>query len=393
MQQPSATVVLPPMRPITGYVRVDLIHKELQHSSADAEVDLWNALEFYSEIEDVGLPLVKARLPLETDHAEIYKRFRAFVRQGKSYYVSAKTLHYRSSSLLYYYSFLNLVKAWLLLEDPSKIRHKIRHGLIYDTETTNTDFDKEEIIVKPGVFPLLYEAVTGNPIGSKQKLNVVELLAYCTGIAVQYHSAGFGSPKNIPSIAAIMSNGSLTPPEDWLLIGVYSSLVDPVKFQFVKQRLAPDFEEVSLNTGVVPPIAAQVFGLDALATNRRRFFQQRTPQRRVGTGETLDAFAIIEPARRLLFPYIGMSYYPSDQNFEVILPYEPDLIPMSELLATYSIMFYLSSLVRYRPEYLERLLEHKPAWIIESFVYTIPDSFLRAIISKIIGKNIVIVRI
>jgi len=52
-------------------------------------------------------------------------------------------------------------------------------------------------------------------------------------------------------------------------------------------------------------------------------------------------------------------------------------------------MFYLSSLVRYQPAYLEELLDHKPAWLIESFVNSTPETFLRIIVSRITNNRLV----
>jgi hypothetical protein len=40
-------------------------------------------------------------------------------------------------------------------------------------------------------------------------------------------------------------------------------------------------------------------------------------------------------------------------------------------------MYYLGSLVRYRPWVLEAMLETKAAWIIERFVKSSPVTFLR----------------
>jgi hypothetical protein len=62
---------------------------------------------------------------------------------------------------------------------------------------------------------------------------------------------------------------------------------------------------------------------------------------------------------------------------------------MNEVLAIYAVMFYLSSLVRYRPNYLESLLNHKPAWLIENFVNSTPETFLKMMVSKIVGTDFV----
>src|SRR5260370_29243148 len=93
--------------PCDGWVRFPISDDMVMlNIRIDVEKELWSALEYYSEVEEVGLSLLQARGLPQPQHQEIFKYLQAFVRQAKSYYNSAKVLHYRSSSLLYYYSFL-----------------------------------------------------------------------------------------------------------------------------------------------------------------------------------------------------------------------------------------------------------------------------------------------
>src|SRR5712692_11248540 len=138
-------------RSFSGWIRLPVSNRRvLLFTGLDIDRELWNALEYYSEVEDVGLNLIQAKgLQPQSLHQEIFKDFQAFVRQAKSYYGSAKALHYRSSSLLYYYSFLNLVKAYILLRDPNRMMGRtaraVVHGLSYRSSTNNTDFLHEVI--------------------------------------------------------------------------------------------------------------------------------------------------------------------------------------------------------------------------------------------------------
>src|SRR5260370_23513387 len=93
---------LPVARRFTGWMRLPVSNRRvLLFTGIDIERELWTTLEYYSEVEEVGLNLIQTKgLQPQSQHQEIYKYFQAFVRQAKSYYVSAKSLHYRSSSLL-----------------------------------------------------------------------------------------------------------------------------------------------------------------------------------------------------------------------------------------------------------------------------------------------------
>lgn len=79
-----------------------------------------------------------------------------------------------------------------------------------------------------------------------------------------------------------------------------------------------------------------------------------------------------------------------DYDFLLFMPLKKNYqIPFNDTLASYVIMFYLGSLVRYFPHYLESLLNSKHAWIIERFSKSIGVLFLRNINSLIMGKNLI----
>src|SRR5258708_7538717 len=191
-------------------------------ASPNIEHELWSTLEYYSEVEEVGLDLIQAKeLQSSTTHQEVFKCFQAFVRQAKSYYGAAKSLHYRSGSLLYYYCFLNLVKAYLLLIQPQRIMgQRVQHGLSYDPSTSNTDFQLEVIRVCPGIFPMFYEAQTSNVISTttNQFLNIATLLSYPTEISYQYGLAGYGD-RNILSSLAVAAVDR-TNNQVWTILGI-----------------------------------------------------------------------------------------------------------------------------------------------------------------------------
>jgi hypothetical protein len=41
---------------------------------------------------------------------------------------------------------------------------------------------------------------------------------------------------------------------------------------------------------------------------------------------------------------------------------------MNEEVAIYTVMFFMSEIVRYRPDYLDKILNSKAAWLLESVV-------------------------
>ncbi len=380
---------LPIGRHFDGWARPPIgNNKQLLLTTAlDIERELWSTLEYYSEVEEVGLDLIRTKgLQPPSDHQKIFNWFQAFVRQAKSYYSSAKTLHYRSSSLLYYYSFLNLVKAYLLLIQPQRIMdQKIHHGLTYDIPTTNTDFQLEIIGVRRGAFPMFYEAQIAIAISTAtgSSLNIVNLLGYPTEIASQYHLAGYGDLNTLPSIAAIAIDRPNN--QSWIIFGIpaTSSLNG---FLSLHVNFLNNYQEVQINKDLL----RLVFDISVPELSTFRFFQEitTTPTLAASSG-VVDSTVPVQKIINDLNPYYSSHYFDDNRDLDIVIPYTDTInitpMPINEVLAIYAAMFYLSSLVRYRPDYLEALLNTKPAWLIENFVNSTPETFLRIMVCKIIG--------
>ena len=66
-----------------------------------------------------------------------------------------------------------------------------------------------------------------------------------------------------------------------------------------------------------------------------------------------------------------------DVVFLLNAPLNSKKTAMNEALAIYLAMYYLGSLVRYRPWVLEEMLNTQEAWLVERFVKSAPITFLR----------------
>jgi hypothetical protein len=102
-------------------------HRQPLISNDTVRRELISSLELYSEIRDLGQELLHAHG--HPNSLKSFRRFQAYVRQGVSFFNSAETLPYRSSPLLFYYSFMNLAKAASFLRDPHYPFGHINHGL------------------------------------------------------------------------------------------------------------------------------------------------------------------------------------------------------------------------------------------------------------------------
>ncbi len=385
--------VLPMARSFDGWARLPVSEKRRASLLTNIEIEraLWSTLEYYSEVEEVGLNLIQTKgLQPQSLHQEIFQYLQAFVRQAKSYYGSAKTLHYRSSSLLYYYSFLNLVKAYLLLKNPQMIMGRtnqaVTHGLSYKTSTTNTDFQLEIVRVCDGIFPIFYEAETSTVISTaiNSTLNISSLLGYPTDINREYLMVNYGNGKILSSLAAILTHRPQN--QAWTVLGI-PARPGLNEFLNLHSNFLNAYQEVQIY-----PLFYPVFDIPPQELLSHRFFQDITPIP-MNSIDMVNENVLFQKIIDALNPHFSVHYYDDHNGFDLALPYQDAThttpLPMNEVLAIYAVMFYLSSLVRYRPNYLESLLNHKPAWLIENFVNSTPETFLKMMVSKIVGTDFV----
>lgn len=373
-------------RKTTGWLRQKISRRNIQvlHTDGNIDDELWILLEYYSEIEEIGQKhLLNQGIPTR-QVKQNFKHFQSFARQAKTYYLSAKNLHPRSAGLLYYYSFLNLAKAFLIQKYPSIGKTKTGHGI----SCLPKDFSKLKtqtvrVLNDGGVFQKLYDLYFGTQI-KKQSLNIKELLNYCSDISYQCQIAGMGNGKLEPCLYTHLVNKD--DKTGWVLLGI-PGFNEVKKYPSALQDFYKDFEQVE-----VPELAArEFFKMYNLNLSNFTFFQGKpffwTANNIPPTLECHDQM------KRTLGKLLQTNYFDNDFDLYLSLPYKINRqLQMDETLAIYLVMFYISNLVRYNPAYLEELLSKKEAWLIESFIKSCPNTFLRSMISRIVGTDYVIGR-
>lgn len=345
----------------------------------DVKNEVFGSIEFITEIEEIG----RAHLTDCGQSRNLQSTFlnmQAFVRQAKTFYKSAETLDYRASSLSYYYSFLNLVKAYIATEEPEKIRGKVHHGLIKLNGTRTSD--RQIVEVRNGVFPTFYSLVTGQRLKLKTRFNVFDLLGYCSDVSLEYEMGRFGRHRITPCRVIVASEQNAGP---------YFGLIAVCNFEKLephKKTLSAFYsrlEEVNLDKDS----CRELFKMYAEEKKRYRFFETRrlfpaNADASIPTGQ------IMSHVYDGLKPFFEQTPYPEAGDFTLVAPLRKNLqIPMRESVAIYAVMFFLSSLVRYDPTYLEKILASREAWIFKRFVSTAPITFLRRIRNLIDRRNFI----
>jgi YaaC-like Protein len=346
----------------------------------DLADELFGVLRLVADVQAEGLQLVGSYSPGITPHAadRAYRRFAAFIRQAENYYRSAKTLPYRSSALLYYYSFLNLAKAALAVRN---IRFNERHhGVTPDYGTAPHTLSNLRVRVRDdGVFQALYRLIFAQSIQNVH-FQLARLLAYNSEISVQYDRVAAG-PSKVMRYARVrlLNDGN----QAWLLIALPHLLPVTAQPAAVQAAFNARFQQVT----VPRDVTRELFNLLVPASSAYTYFQSFP-----GVGPNTTIADHIQYLLGALPGCVHPIYVDDDASDFVLAEHCPaddgSTWPMNEMCGAYLTMFFMGSLIRYRPDVLEELLGTSATWLLESFVNAAPLLFLRTITSVIFNRMI-----
>jgi hypothetical protein len=354
--------------------------------------EYWLALRHPSEVAAVGLAQLAsthpgfASLPGE-DQQRLWREFRAYVRQAEGFYRGAEVLPWRSSPLNYYYSFMNLAKAIALSRGlfpalPVDAPRHLRHGLSASVESGLSDKWKLTIKSAGDIFGLLYQASVGTSAPAGTTMDARELLGYVSSIHWQVE-------QSRPTEAASWF------PCKWVILVDGKRFWDVVAVPRVANmsKLSPAlgtlYEELPVEAA--KDLARSTMDLQAVQAASFRFLQRTTPLEaedpaKVNVRPIEDSLCAAIP--NCVFEHLDGTEF----QLCIGVPYEAAEGPMAmnELAASYAVMYFLSSAVRYHPDYMERLGESTDSWLIESFTKSVPLTLLRQMIAALLGYTLII---
>lgn len=272
-----------------------------------------------------------------------------YIKQAFEFYGAASTAHANTAPLFYYYSFLNLAKAICELHNPRfhRRRESYSHGISWRPNPLvlsdpNTDY---VTIVRRGVWQVLWESVLRQPCTAPDgtRLSIRQLLSYCPETSVEY-SRTFGREQR----RILLEEPNLVISEEtrsvWLRFNVErdeltgSGLSGPRFLAMVRDWGIP-LREVKCEE------------------KDSRCFEQQNPRR---LGKKRHYPEIVQADVRLLTLVSHPSF---DDSVEYSIPIVHLPLRMPHLVATYTLMYWLGSLVRYDPHSLSALQDSK-YWIL-----------------------------
>jgi hypothetical protein len=376
---------IPPARDSTGFLplQLDKYPRGQLRTSCSADEEIFGALSFYCDVEDAGKKLVQGLTGFEgKQRDDTYDLFQAFIRQGEAFFSSARHLQHRASPLFYYYAFLNLAKAHIALRKPDLFATPFKHGLSH-RYAAKDDFNSQTVrIGEVGVFPELYELLTDERLPKSCSFRIVELLGYLTDISFEYQNASFGVPYTLQvRNRVLISQKSETVSEIWPVLAV-APREKLAGREYALENLLQTFEEVSLGKGK----CERIFHISAPDRLSYRFFQSK---RIYNVNDDQAEFSQLrDDARKALKTLFMPNVFADEEDFYIALPLaEKPSLKIDEFIAGYLIFFYLGSLVRYHPDYLERILRSREAWVIRRFTASCATTLLRHASIFLLGEN------
>lgn len=289
------------------------------------------------------------------------KAITPWIDQSKTYFLDASQADWRSSGLLYYYSFLNLAKAFIvakrLLTYKLLNTTAIYHGLRADLQSINELTEFEIQIFPPtykgcnNVFSYFYEAVTNQkwPYQDKVAITVADIAGYCSDISAELLSLYKIEHKTVISQSLIRDSKN----QSW-----FEMLVPYQNVKIITKHLPTWLlEEISPSSFSGDDKNDWLLSFRRTAASLRGHICLRGPKKPYKESNRSAILAsVAEEATRQLKPYALPTVYEQADSPQWLFIPELDLlgkpIKWHPLLSDYLIGYVLSTILRYQPQLL-----------------------------------------
>ena len=272
--------------------------------------------------------------------------------------------------------------------------NKVYHGLEFDVEKPSTDVADHTIRVKHSqrvisdqTFLEYYRQVFHS--SPPPHLQVVKMFSYLFEISSQYTQL-FGRTAWVPLRHIICVNRDIA--KYWSLFGVHKSY-ELSELRQDCRKLMRSFSVIDLSNqnSLTQVDLERKFGTSYLELLNYNFFEAKDSFLFELFNDRISPDQIANQAQKVLSPRLGINFFSAKHPYFLFKPYTEarKRFPMNDEIAIYSITYYLSTLVRYRPDLVENFLEGKYKWLFDSFILSCPDKFLNAVVSRIVKRNVI----
>lgn len=295
----------------------------------------------------------------------------AYIEQAYDFYQAAENPHIGSKPLLYYYSFLNLVKAGILIRGMSlpptathgisEARANVRTRLRFEGQAVNIHARASN---RSAVLPEFLHLL-GHSSPRQRTFKLLQLLGQVPSVHRTFTKVTGQDPNFLPIRRVELEYAEgyvwarlVLSRRDKDVLDVLPVLRKRREFQArLYQVQAQDSSELWFETDFEP---GDRRGLD---NGIKRLVKQL---------RELDVAAILTSS--------GYRFYLTSLTAGSRLPY---------LAASYAVAFYLGSVTRYKPHDFDKIIAGGYRWLVEEFLATQPMQFIYGLASELAGVDVV----
>ena len=281
----------------------------------------------------------------------------SLLEQAKNFYISAENSPIKSKPLLYYYSFLNLSKIILSLENEYGANDIFMHGI---KEINNGKFSLSEIKIqekKTNIKNVSYELmeIFGDNLPSTSfKIKVKDILVHCVGIHRAY-SEIYNNQKE-----------------------VFLRLEKPVLYKDGRNMIFKS----KINSCTSQDYTDLIHLGYPIINENDNYFLEVSIQTARNDKTRQDYFNLSKKIRDY-----GVWYFVGNNGYTLYISKHNNHRYNIESII-YNTMFYLGSITRYHPHLFDKIFDDKEQWLMSEFLETQPKQYLYLATANVLGQNV-----
>jgi len=301
----------------------------------------------------------------------------AFIYQSRYFFEAANTSRAPSQPLLYYYAFMNMAKAWIVLDTQHELSQAL-HGIQEHPENFQKTYlylsaqkmkIESESKQNVHIFRELMRLCGGNLQNSRETIRIEDVLCQIVGIHRTY-STVFGHSERFFPIVNPTFRRALEPQK-----GIFLTL-DIEKRHFSQ---AQELSSLKRNCGAFKSLRQISSEAD---TDCYGFESQDIVScERFSPTRLAELMEPLRPYLHALLSRAGYRYYFRDYAH---------CRPLPQLAAIYAGFYYLGSVTRYHPYDFAKIREGQYGWLIDEFLKTQPIQFVYLCASHMVKSDLYI---
>jgi len=313
----------------------------------------------------------------------------ALLAQAEDFYQAAINSGVASKPVLFYYSFLNLVKAFILTEGRINSVEEAQHGLSEKKEPNGREVQDAFLHAFPSkkkeinIYDSFMDALGYQKLSTKSKFPIKELLAQTVAGHRLWKEATRRKERFIPVNEVRFKNNHSNLK---LWVNLYILKSDLSRFKITHDELQEEanltrfFKEVECD--IRPYMIKEINKSEMLC------FEQKNPLNyNMRPLDKIDSLTTNIKIHKKLW-LIATSIPPYRKYYLYMKPKDEILLP--QLGTIYSLFYYLSSVARYRPNvYLEEILNSRYRAYFLELLSSQPEQFLYLLASEFAHRQVV----